>query len=107
MYSGNLGLAHSADEFLAAARRLQDREDIVFLFVGDGPRMKEVREAKAAEGLANIRLLDYFPREQLHCSLSLADVHLISMREEMTGIVVPGKLYGVMAAARPTIFIGP
>src|SRR5262249_38236684 len=38
---------------------------------------------------------------------SLADVHLISMRPEMTGIVVPGKLYGVMAAARPALFVGP
>ena len=107
MYSGNLGLAHSADEFVEAARRLRDRDDIVFLFVGDGPRMTEVRQAQEAESLANIRFLDYFPREQLHASLSLADVHLISMRAEMTGVVVPGKLYGVMASARPAIFVGP
>ena len=51
--------------------------------------------------------MDYFPREQLHASLSLADVHLISMRREMTGIVVPGKLYGVMASGRPAVFVGP
>ena len=44
---------------------------------------------------------------QLHASLALADVHLISMRPEMTGIVVPGKLYGVMAAGRPAVFVGP
>ena len=107
MYSGNLGLAHSATEFVEAARRLRDREDVVFLFVGDGPRLNEVRAAKAAEGLDNIRLLDYFPREQLHASLSIADVHLISMRAEMTGVVVPGKLYGAMASGRPTLFVGP
>ena len=107
MYSGNLGLAHSSSEFLEAARRLRDRPEIVFLFVGDGPRMAEVRDAQRAEGLGNIRFLDYFPREQLHASLSLADVHLISMRDEMTGIVVPGKLYGVMASGRPAIFVGP
>lgn len=107
MYSGNLGLAHSTAEFLEAARRLRDREDIVFLFVGDGPRMAEVKAAQLAEGLENIRFLDYFPRERLHESLSVADVHLISMRTEMTGIVVPGKLYGVMASARPAIFVGP
>ena len=107
MYSGNLGLAHSFDEFLEAARRLRDRPDIVFLFVGDGPRLAEVGAAKQAEGLDNIRLLDYFPREQLHASLSVADVHLISMRPEMTGIVVPGKLYGAMASGRPALFVGP
>ncbi len=107
MYSGNLGLAHSFAEFLEAARRLRHRDDIVFLFVGEGPRLAGVVSAKAADGLDNIRLLDYFPRGQLHASLSVADVHLISMRAEMTGIVVPGKLYGAMASGRPTLFVGP
>ena len=107
MYSGNLGLAHSFSEVLEAARRLRERSDMVFLFVGEGPRLAEVRAAKESEGLDNIRLLDYFPREQLHASLSIADAHLITMRREMTGIVVPGKLYGAMASARPTVFVGP
>jgi glycosyltransferase involved in cell wall biosynthesis len=109
MYSGNLGLAHAFDEFLAAARRFraEGRDDVVFLFVGDGPRMAEVRQAKEAGRLENVRILDYFPRDQLHASLSLADVHLISMRREMTGIVVPCKLYGAMASARPALFVGP
>lgn len=107
MYSGNLGLAHSFDEFLEAARRLRERQDIVFLFAGGGPRVAELQAVRDREGLTNIRFLDYVPREELHRSLSVADVHLISMRPEMTGIVVPGKLYGVMAAARPALFVGP
>src|SRR5262249_273170 len=109
MYSGNLGLAHAFDEFLAAARRFraEGRDDVVFLFGGDGPRMAEVRRAQEAGRLENVRILDYFPREQLHASLSLADVHLISMRREMTGIVVPCKLYGAMASSRPALFVGP
>lgn len=109
MYSGNLGIAHSFAEFLDAARhfRAKGRDDVVFLFVGDGPRLAEVKATQEAEGLDNVRFLKYFPREMLHASLSLADVHLISMREEMTGIVVPGKLYGAMASGRPTVFVGP
>ncbi|MEO6809090.1 MAG: glycosyltransferase family 4 protein [Isosphaeraceae bacterium] len=107
MYSGNLGLAHCFEEFLEAARRLKARDDVVFLYVGDGPRLEQVRRTKQAEGLDNVRIMDYFPREQLHASLSIADVHLISMRREMTGVVVPSKLYGVMAAARPALFVGP
>ena len=107
MYSGNLGLVHSFDEFLEAARRLRDRRDILFLFVGAGPRKKEVEAAKEKEGLENVQLMGYFPRERLHESLSVADAHLISMRKEVSGLVVPGKLYGAMAAARPTLFVGP
>ena len=107
MYSGNLGLAHSFDEFIEAARRLRGRPDIAFLFVGDGPRKRQVQAARESEGLTNIRLLDAFPRDWLHASLSMADAHLISMRPEMNGIVVPGKLYGAMAAGRPIVFVGP
>ncbi|QEH33531.1 2-deoxystreptamine glucosyltransferase [Aquisphaera giovannonii] len=107
MYSGNLGLAHSYDEFLEAARRLRDRDDLVFLFVGGGPRSRDLKAAVGREGLANVHFLDYVPRDQLGHSLSMADIHLISMRPEMTGIVVPGKLYGVMAAGRPALFVGP
>ncbi|OJW12359.1 MAG: glycosyltransferase WbuB [Planctomycetales bacterium 71-10] len=107
MYSGNLGLAHTFDEFLAAAKALRDRRDVAFLFVGGGPRLAEVKAAKERDGLDNVRILDYVPRDELHLSLSAADVHLISMRPEMTGIVVPGKLYGIMAAARPAVFVGP
>ncbi len=50
MYSGNLGLAHSFDEFLSAARRLRDRADIVFLFVGGGPRLARSRSRPRARG---------------------------------------------------------
>ena len=107
MYSGNMGLAHAFDEFLEAARALEHRDDIVFLYVGDGPRLEEVRRAQQSLGLNNIRVMDYFPREELHHSLSVADLHLISMRAEMTGIVVPGKLYGIMASGRPALFVGP
>lgn len=107
MYSGNMGLAHAFEDILEAARRLRHREDILFLFVGDGPRRREVIAAKEAHALENVRLLDYFPREQLRFSLSLADVHLMSMRREAAGIVVPCKLYGAMASGRPALFIGP
>jgi len=107
MYSGNLGLAHSFDEFLAAALLLRERTDIVLLFVGGGPRLAEVQAAVARDGLSNVRVLDYVSRSQLHVSLATADAHLISMRSEMTGIVVPGKLYGAMASGRPAIFVGP
>ncbi|MCY2933451.1 MAG: glycosyltransferase family 4 protein [Planctomycetota bacterium] len=107
MYSGNLGLAHQFEEIIEAAQKLQERSDITFLFVGDGPRLKEVKAAVASKSLTNVRFMDYFPRNSLHLSLSAADVHLITMRDCMTGIVVPGKLYGAMASGRPSIFVGP
>lgn len=107
MYSGNAGLAHRFDEVLEAMRLLRDHDGIRFLFVGGGPRRAEIEAFIAAHGLRNAAYLDYFPREQLRFSLPLGDVHLLTLREDMAGIAVPGKLYGIMAAGRPVLMVGP
>jgi glycosyltransferase involved in cell wall biosynthesis len=107
MYSGNAGIVHRFDEVLEAMRRLRDRDDIYFLFVGGGPRRAEIEAAIEADGIQNARYLDYFPRERLTESLSVGSAHLLTLRDEAAGVAVPGKLYGIMAAARPTIVVGP
>jgi len=107
MYSGNAGLVHTFDAVCAAALRLADDPRFVFLFVGGGRRLDEVRAFQAKHNLENIRVRGYFPREQLDQSLTMANVHLITLRDGMAGIAVPCKLYGIMAAGRPSIFIGP
>jgi glycosyltransferase involved in cell wall biosynthesis len=106
MYSGNFGLGHDVDTMLSAAERLKDDDGIRFAFVGGGKK-KEIVDAFVRErGLANVVLAGYQPRERLDASLSCADAHLVSIQEGVEGCVVPCKLFGVMAAARPTIYIG-
>jgi glycosyltransferase involved in cell wall biosynthesis len=107
MYSGNAGLAHRFEEILFAARALRDQPGIFFLFVGGGPRKAEILAFAEREALENLRYLDYFPRSALRASLGLADLHLMSLRSEMSGIAIPGKLYGIMAAGRPVLMVGP
>ena len=43
----------------------------------------------------------------LRHSLSAADVHLVSIGDEMPGIVHPSKIYGAMAMGRPIFILGP
>ena len=91
MYSGNLGLAHSFEEFLAAARAPRSsghRLPVRRRRVRDWPRSRRCRSARAWRTSASSITCR---RSHLHVSLSMADVHLISMRPEMTGIVVPGS----------------
>jgi glycosyltransferase involved in cell wall biosynthesis len=108
MYSGNFGLAHTFDAILDAAGVLQAQlPAVLFLLCGDGPRLAEVQEQVAARALRNVRFLPFQPREQLAQSLSAADVHLVSMRDDLLGLVVPSKVYGVLAAGRPCVFLGP
>jgi colanic acid biosynthesis glycosyl transferase WcaI len=105
-YSGNLGRAHEFETFLAAAEICSDDPSIVFLMVGGGARMDALREAVTQRALGNFRFLPYQPRAMLGDSLAAADVHLASLLPALEGLIVPSKLYGVLAAARPLIFVG-
>ncbi|MEO8037011.1 MAG: glycosyltransferase family 4 protein, partial [Acidobacteriota bacterium] len=100
-YSGNLGRAHDFSAIIAAMHELPE---ITFLIVGGGAQLETVK--KAAADLANVQFRPYQPRELLSASLSAADAHLVTLQPDLEGLIVPSKLYGVLAAARPAIFIG-
>ncbi len=105
MYSGNLGRMHHFETLLRAAERLRGDPQFLFLFSGNGPALGRIRTQ--AGGLGNVLIHSLFPESVLREALALASVHLITLRESAAGISVPGKLYGIMAAGRPVIFIGP
>ncbi len=105
-YSGNIGRAHEFDTILGAAEKLKSVANIVFLFIGGGAQRDWIEEEARRRGLENIMFKPYQPREQLTLSLSVPDVHLISLHPSLEGLIVPSKFYGVVAAGRPTIFIG-
>ena len=108
MYSGNFGLAHDFQAMLEAAARLVSRRpEILFLFIGAGPRLAGLKEQVETLRLSNVHFLPAQPIARLAHALSGADLHLVSMLPNLPGLVVPSKVYGVLVAGRPCIFIGP
>ena len=107
MYSGNLGTVHEFETILEIIRQTQVYTDMVYCFIGDGPQKSFLIETIRREGLQNVLFLPYEMKERLRFSLTAADLHLVSLRREMAGLSVPSKLYGIMAAGRPIMFIGP
>ena len=107
MYSGNLSLAHPITTILEASARMAERPDVLFLFVGGGLGRAEIEAFIEEHEPKNIKLLPYQPISTLRHSLSAADVHLVSMGDEMVGIVHPCKIYGAMAVGRPLLTLGP
>lgn len=105
LYSGNMGRGHDMRTLLDAARRLEDHTDLVFAFIGDGAKRAEVEAA--SRDLPSIRLIPYQPRERLAESLSAGALHVVTQDPCTLGLIEPSKLYGVMAAGRPVLFIGP
>ena len=105
LYSGNIGRAHDVSTVVQAAKLLADRPDIAFVFQGDGAKRAEL--VLGTRALPNVRFVPYQLREKLSESLSAADLHLITLAPNVVGLLEPSKLYGVMAAGRPSVYVGP
>lgn len=107
MYSGNHSPAHPITTLLDAARELADDDRIRFVFVGGGLSKAEVEEVAQSPHGRNVVSLPYQPLSSLGDSLGSADVHVVTMGDNMVGCVHPTKVYGALAAGKPVLFIGP
>ena len=105
LYSGNFGRAHSHEAFFELARTLKS-DKVAFTFAIRGNRTGVVRESIRPDD-ANIRIVDFASEAELQERLSAADIHLVSLRPEWEGLVVPSKFFGSLAAGRPVLFAGP
>jgi glycosyltransferase involved in cell wall biosynthesis len=106
MYAGNHSPVNPIRTLLDAAARLQDDPRLLTVWIGGGGGKAEVEEA-VARGVRNVRSLPYQPFDRIRFSLSAADVHAVSLGDEVVGIVHPCKAYGAMAMSRPLLFFGP
>lgn len=104
-YSGNMGRVHEYETILGAAELLRASSRIAFVFIGSGVRMRDLK-AEARRRELDLSFMDYQPRESLAQSLGAADLHLVCLRPQVEGLVVPSKFYGAAAVGRPVIYIG-
>ncbi len=108
LYAGTLGRAHPMATILDAAAILQVQiPDVEFLFVSHPSGQAELAAERQRRGLHNIRMLPLQPNYRLPDLMLGGDVHLISMKDEVLGMMVPSKLYAAVAAERPSILLGP
>jgi putative colanic acid biosynthesis glycosyltransferase WcaI len=104
MHSGNIGHAQDLDTLVRAATFLRDLEPLRIVVIGFGARHGEVtRLAQRLEVTGKVAFLDYQPREVLPLSLASGDLHYVGLARGLSGFVVPSRLYGILAAARPVV----
>ncbi|OGA63634.1 MAG: hypothetical protein A3G81_32950 [Betaproteobacteria bacterium RIFCSPLOWO2_12_FULL_65_14] len=103
LHAGNIGMSQNLDVVIDAADHLRSRDDIVFLFIGDGNRKAALEAAAASRGLDRVRFLPFQPRDQLRWTYATADVCLVSLKPGLAGYIVPSKLYPILAAGRPYV----
>ncbi|QFY42176.1 glycosyltransferase WbuB [Candidatus Methylospira mobilis] len=101
LYSGNMGNKQGLELLAAAAGMLDGRTDIFFVFCGNGSGRAALVEG--CSGLARVRFLELQPVERLNELLGLADMHLLPQRADAADLVMPSKLTGMLASAKPVI----
>jgi glycosyltransferase involved in cell wall biosynthesis len=102
LHAGNLGFYGAWDSVLKAADILRN-ENTGLVFVGDGANRAAMEIS--AKPLPNVRFLPFFPIEQVPHVMMAGDVHIVTVRRGLEGVVVPSKLYSILAAGRPVLAI--
>ena len=102
LHAGNLGFYGAWDTLLSGAAELA-ADGIGLVFVGDGAQ-RQLLEAAAAN-IPNVRFLPFFPGNKVSSVLAAADAHLITVKRGLEGVVVPSKMYGILAAGKPIVAV--
>jgi colanic acid biosynthesis glycosyl transferase WcaI len=103
MHSGNVGHAQDLDSLVRAATFLRDLDDLAIFIIGTGARHAELVALAELLEVDQVEFLYYQARGVLPQSLSAADVHVVGLAHGLAGYVVPSRLYGILAVARPVI----
>jgi glycosyltransferase involved in cell wall biosynthesis len=103
MHSGNVGHAQDLDSLVRAATFLRDLDDLAIFIIGMGARHAELVALAELLETDQVQFLYYQSRRVLPQSLSAADIHVVGLAPGLAGYVVPSRLYGVLAVARPVI----
>jgi colanic acid biosynthesis glycosyl transferase WcaI len=104
VHAGNLGFYGAWNTLLAAAKELQ-RDGVRLVFVGEGAQSQQI--AAAAKEISNVVFLPFFASSKIPSVLAAADMHVITVRRGLEGVVVPSKMYGILVAGKPILAVAP
>jgi colanic acid biosynthesis glycosyl transferase WcaI len=106
LYLGNAGYGHRFDTMLEAADRLKN-EDIAFVFIGGGRAWSGLENARDEQGLGNLHLNHYVPKQMTPAIMAKADCALITLRDSFLGVISPSKHHANLAMGLPLLYVGP
>jgi glycosyltransferase involved in cell wall biosynthesis len=104
LHAGNLGFYGAWSTLLKAAEILHN-ENTGLVFVGDGANRAAMQSS--INGSKNVRFLPFRPAAEIGFVMAAGDLHIITVKRGLEGVVVPSKLYSTLAAGRPVLVVAP
>lgn len=107
LHAGNLGYYGAWDTLLEAAKLLsaEDQKDcgLGIVFVGEGA--EKARLNAAAGATRAVKFLPFRPSKEIPYVLAAGDVHIVTVKRGLEGVIVPSKLYPILAAGKPVLAV--
>ena len=103
MHFGNVGHAQDLDTLIRSTTFLRDVEELAVPIVGVGARHAELVALAERLEVDAVRFLPWQQYEERSQPLGAAHLHVVGLARGLAGYIVPSRLYGVLAAARPVI----
>jgi glycosyltransferase involved in cell wall biosynthesis len=104
-YSGNMGLWNEMETIGKAV--LQKPPGVMFMFIGNGMRKKELLDSMDMKIPENVLMLPFQVKENFRKSITACHAALVSLSGGLEGMAVPSKMFGIMAAGVPVVAIVP
>ncbi|THB69786.1 MAG: glycosyltransferase WbuB [Gammaproteobacteria bacterium] len=103
-YVGTHGMAHHLETVLEAANLLRDRDDIIFILVGDGAERNKLLSLKEEMQLNNVLMLGQMPKARMPEVWDLSDASLVLLKKsDLFKTVIPSKIFESMAMRKPIV----
>jgi len=102
IHAGNLGFSGAWQTLIHSAQMLES-ERVGLVFIGEGAMKSRIQEA--AQNCRNIRFLPFFPTSGIPSVMAAGDLHVVTIKRGLEGVIVPSKLYNILAYGRPILAI--
>ena len=108
-YSGNLARKQGIELLVEMAERFRDngRDEVQFLICGDGPAKPGLARLVESLKLDNVKLAPLQAEADLPALLSAIDVHVVTQKNEVSDLVMPGKMFNIMSCGGAQVITAP
>ena len=104
-FAGNIGRVQGLDSFLNLFEKTNN-DKLVLIIIGDGANKKYIEKHIEDKNLKNVFLFSSKPRNEQNAFLNSCDIGLVTLCNGMFGLGVPSKVYNIMSAGKPILYVG-
>lgn len=103
IFGGNIGIPQKMENIVNLAESCKDKTDILFIIVGEGSALEDLKTLIASKEVKNIQLRKSLKHNDYFKLLQIADVGLISLSNQFTIPNIPSKALSYYNAKKPIL----